>query len=650
MVNRSQWFLWISLFTLSGLLLTQSGLTPISLSDPTKTWTYPSGFDPHGGYIDRLKMVVYSSVNDALQDLQANTLFAYDSDIGLFSVLEPQPPNINVTTEIGTSFLLLGFDCRDFPGNITGYRRAIAYALDKYAVCELATNGYAEPLDGVISPDISSYSYESQMVEHYYSKDIEKANATLEACLFRDLDGDGWREYDTNNNSLWDPGIDVDDKGSTLWHFSCCLNIFVYLDPYSDPEEGFAEVLVESMIECGLRCEVIERDPYEFAEYPPEEAWCLTWYSPNWEEPHLLYDFYSGSWINSWINYNNPEYDVNVTLMRWAPTLLEFQELAWNCSKLLLQDMPAIVCCNNVITHAYRTGEWEGYVNMLGVNRMGNNPWSLSHVHLKEDAGGPFGCYPTEFICALTDGMDTTNVRKSTSRYRDRVFMNLYSRLWQMDPYTREAVPDLAYNWTIEQTEASGDIRVGQKFTFHLYENVSWHDGVPFTSQDVAFSLTSIWKNKTTMNAGFYKIYPVENIYHVTTPDEYTVEIYTNQTGYFEFRRVTRDYILPKHIWEPQLWNGTDSLLDWEPSILIELEGTGPFTWLTRSPGEYIILERNNLWHFRVEQSIRTHCASIIPWLPLIFIITGIIIIQLCILGGLLYRRRKKVDKFKLKE
>ena len=46
--------------------------------------------------------------------------------------------------------------------------------------------------------------------------------------------------------------------------------------------------------------------------------------------------------------------------------------------------------------------------------------------------------------------------------------------------------PKLATSW-----EGSAD---GKSVTFKLREGVTWHDGKPFTSADVAFSALSVWK------------------------------------------------------------------------------------------------------------------------------------------------------------
>src|SRR5690606_31312848 len=55
----------------------------------------------------------------------------------------------------------------------------------------------------------------------------------------------------------------------------------------------------------------------------------------------------------------------------------------------------------------------------------------------------------------------------------DSMFSLLVRRSW--DP--QEFLPDLAESWEISNE--------GRTFTFHLRDDVLWHDGEPFTSADV---------------------------------------------------------------------------------------------------------------------------------------------------------------------
>jgi peptide/nickel transport system substrate-binding protein len=78
-------------------------------------------------------------------------------------------------------------------------------------------------------------------------------------------------------------------------------------------------------------------------------------------------------------------------------------------------------------------------------------------------------------------------------------------------------VPDLA---AVVPTQANGGIsRDGRTITYHLRKNVKWHDGVPFTSDDVKFTYDAIMnpKNNVVSRHGY------DLVDRVTTPDRYTV-------------------------------------------------------------------------------------------------------------------------------
>ena len=69
--------------------------------------------------------------------------------------------------------------------------------------------------------------------------------------------------------------------------------------------------------------------------------------------------------------------------------------------------------------------------------------------------------------------------------------------------------PRLATSW-----EGSAD---GLSVTFKLREGVTWHDGKPFTSADVAFSALNVWKPLQNLGRLVFA-----NLEAVDTPDEHT--------------------------------------------------------------------------------------------------------------------------------
>jgi peptide/nickel transport system substrate-binding protein len=117
---------------------------------------------------------------------------------------------------------------------------------------------------------------------------------------------------------------------------------------------------------------------------------------------------------------------------------------------------------------------------------------------------------------------------------------------------------DLASSWNV-----SAD---GKTYTFKLHKGVTWHDGVPFTAQDVLFTLAVI-QNPDSRSP----LAPNWKGVKATAPDDNTV-VYTLSKPYTPFIYATTVGILPQHL-----------LQNIEPKTLRVIGfnqkpvGTGPF-------------------------------------------------------------------------
>ncbi len=612
----------------------------------TATWAYPSGYNPHGGYVDRIFFQVYpiEYITQALMALIAGQVSSYDEQVPYQSMAELEAtPGVEVSSEVGTMYRQFTMQCQRFPTNITGYRLALAHALHKPTVVVNARGGFAQVMDNPIPLAFEYWSYEDQMASHFYYEDIASANATLDATHIIDTPDSphpGWRYYDADMSGNW---TTWDKRGDVWAPDGLKIQLWTSATP-NTPAISATLALIHGMEECGLQGELVEMSfnaliaGLDSGEY---NLGCFVWNINPPGTPTLLYDMFHSEGEDNikFYRFNNTAYDYNCTMFMSAPTRLEARNWAWNCCRILMEEMPMIVCYNDKHIHAYRTDVWDGYVNQVGINRMGGNPYTYQSIRLTEAVGGPFGCIPTEYVTVLSEGMYFTNTILSSSEYDQTIFNLLYSKLWRLDPldhYTR-AAPDLAYAWTLEPTVAAGDIQEGMKYSFYLYENITWHDGTPFTSEDVRYSLMNIHRY------GTYTADNVASIYRVDTPDNYTVEIYSNRTGYVTFLDATSVQILPKHIWSPY----ESENFTWSLETPLDFTGTGCFKWLTRVTKQYIILERYSGWHFAIEQpDTRTPCPPSGPPLLLYLIIAvaiGIIVIQILVLILLLNRRRTRI-------
>ena len=137
-----------------------------------------------------------------------------------------------------------------------------------------------------------------------------------------------------------------------------------------------------------------------------------------------------------------------------------------------------------------------------------------------------------------------------------------------------EPKPSLATSWEISDNS--------RKYVFHLRHGVKWHDGKPFTSADVAYSIQTLRQVHPRAKTTF------ANVTDIATPDPYTVVITLSRPTPFLIKAFSSSEtpIFPKHIYD-----GTDVLINPANNAPI---GTGPFRFVKWVRGNYIEYVRND--------------------------------------------------------
>jgi peptide/nickel transport system substrate-binding protein len=151
-------------------------------------------------------------------------------------------------------------------------------------------------------------------------------------------------------------------------------------------------------------------------------------------------------------------------------------------------------------------------------------------------------------------------------------------------------VPGLATKWT--QTNPS-------TWRFDLRKGVKFHDGTPFTADDVLFTLA-----RTQLDGSDMKSY-TNDIKEVKKIDDHTVEIVTKAPFPILPDVLSLVYIMSKKWCED---NGTQRPVDrrkgTENTASFKANGTGPFRLKSREPAAKTVFVRNGVYWDKIESNI----------------------------------------------
>ncbi len=148
----------------------------------------------------------------------------------------------------------------------------------------------------------------------------------------------------------------------------------------------------------------------------------------------------------------------------------------------------------------------------------------------------------------------------------------------QMDNSTLKLEPCLAESWEISPDQLT--------YTFHLRHGVKWHDGEPFTADDIKFTYDRIQDPK--VDGAPVRSY-FTNIKSCEVLDPYTVRFVATER-YFKTLEVLGTYIvaLPRHVFAKGDPDFNKNEFGRHPI------GTGPYKFVRWITGSQIVVERND--------------------------------------------------------
>lgn len=169
----------------------------------------------------------------------------------------------------------------------------------------------------------------------------------------------------------------------------------------------------------------------------------------------------------------------------------------------------------------------------------------------------------------------------SSASDTEAIFHNVFEGLCLYDE-GGELIPGLAESW-----EVSDDGRV---YTFHLRQDVSFHNGKAMTAADVLYSYNSLTGlgGEEPLTSKFNMIEKLE------TPDDYTFKVTLSQPS-ASFIYLTTVAILPQGYTEQS----------------VSPVGTGPFKFVEYTPSQRIVFEKNEDYYDNESGDLPSRMAKI---------------------------------------
>jgi peptide/nickel transport system substrate-binding protein len=455
-----------------------------------------------------------------------------------------------------------------YPLNITDFRRALNHLVDKEYIVAEALQGLAYPLETFLgSPGYGPWAGTDYVT---YEFNLTKAGEILDDLGFTKITSGpdiGWRQDPKTGLKMRE--LVIIARTEHAHRIFCARELAKWMD--KDTGIGI---------------------PYDLQEVPRSVASPLVFVEND-------YDLYTGGWGGGpnidWLwdlhhsdspntmNYilsRNDTLDAALDKVKYGATFEEVLAGAQEAQRIISEQVVRIP----LYAKAYIAPYNSRLVNVVDLPWRSGITWTdtfLNAYDKDQKYGGVLN------VGWTSDPQQPSPMYEINWWWDGMLNDVIYDYLAKPDPTTFEPTQWLAHNWTLESWTAPGDIP-GLKITFKIRENATWHDGVPLTAEDVAFT----WLYAQEQENPVY-INDLLSLVDAEAIDTYTAAAYFNSTSYWALWWVGLNIpIIPKHIWQD-----IEDSVSYQPLTEGNLIGSGKYRFKDYRPGEYVLVEANpNYW------------------------------------------------------
>ncbi|MHA1929298.1 MAG: ABC transporter substrate-binding protein [Candidatus Thorarchaeota archaeon] len=531
----------------------------------------------NGPYVDK---IVYSVITQddqqvlALMDDEIDLIGDMVDPTFLATLLEAEDIDVANVQRNGYGYVVI--NTQKYPLNITAFRRATAFALDKEGISDTCWDGLSQPGDSPV-PTVNPWTIEGQLPYTYYEANVALGNQLLDDAGFVIDPVTGFRE--APNGAAFDVLVECAQSS----------NIAIEVGQY----------VADALDDLSIDAASVPTDFYEYLNrlyfHGDFDMVFMGSTFTSFDVDWLAYEFwseYADEPYQNFAMFANDTYDSWREQLLYATTYEEVYEAAIEMQRILVYQVPYLVCYANQLLSAYRTDRFEGHVNDVSDGVPGW--WTNYKVHLKDSEGGPAG---GTFRWSNPMDIDTFNFMVSSSPYANNINMMMWESLIRIGPDGND-LPWLAEDYLMETHEDNPSVPDGYtQMTFNLIQNATWTDGMPLTAEDVAFSL-NYYRNAPGNPYGP----DLTDMIAAYAPTTYTLIVQFSSVSFWHLHTVAYKPVLPKHVFEVI---GVDGWNIWNPNPPITAMVTsGPFNVSDYVAGEYCEMTRNPDYFYGFNDSI----------------------------------------------
>ncbi|KKF39696.1 ABC transporter substrate-binding protein [Halorubrum saccharovorum] len=268
--------------------------------------------------------------------------------------------------------------------------------------------------------------------------------------------------------------------------------------------------------------------------------------------------------LSNYDNYYHPDLQELLIEQSQETDRAQREELVDQAQEIFAEDVGALITLFSDVVTAVNTNKWSGYVQTPGNGPTGDS-FQWTEVNLQPEGDD------SDYVKGVTTSMNSLNLPWAAGGAEEKRLTFIYDGLF-------DATPDLDVTPALA---TGGGFVDDTTVELTLREGVEWHDGEPFTAEDVKFTVEMYKEYSASSQTPFYE--PIDSV-EVLGDHEVRFNL-TNPDASFMTQRMVRSVIIPKHKWET-----VDNPSQYNPDNPV---GTGPFQFEDWEQGTRFEVSRN---------------------------------------------------------